>query len=78
MTDPADLPAVDLLAAFAARRLSPVEALDAVLARIERAEPSLCALYALDPDGARAAARESEARWLRGEARGLEGVACSL
>ena len=78
MTDPADLPAVDLLAAFAARRLSPVEALDAVLARIERAEPSLCALYALDPDGARAAARESEARWLRGEARGLEGVPATI
>ncbi|MFM8989439.1 MAG: amidase, partial [Alphaproteobacteria bacterium] len=78
MTDPADLSAVDMLAAFAARRLSPVEVLEAVLARIDRAEPSLRALYAPDPDGARAAARESEARWLRGEARGLEGVPATI
>ena len=50
--DPADLTAVELLDAYAAKRLSPVEAMRAVLARVERREPQLKALYALDPDGA--------------------------
>ena len=43
----------------------PVEATRAVLAHIERWEPSLKATYALDPEGALAAARESEARWMK-------------
>ena len=38
-----------------------------MLAHIERWEPSLKATYALDPEGALAAARESEARWMKGE-----------
>jgi aspartyl-tRNA(Asn)/glutamyl-tRNA(Gln) amidotransferase subunit A len=76
--DAADLSAQELLAAFAARRLSPVDALDAVLARIEACEPSLHALYAFDPDGARAAARASEERWRRGEALPLDGVVATV
>jgi aspartyl-tRNA(Asn)/glutamyl-tRNA(Gln) amidotransferase subunit A len=67
--------AVELLRGFRDRTLSPVEALDACLARIERAEPELNAFCLLDPEGARASARESEARWARGEPRGLlDGV----
>lgn len=78
MTDPADLSAADLLDAYAARRLSPVEVLDAVLARVARCEPALNALYAPDPEGARAMARESEKRWRDGTARGLEGVPVTI
>lgn len=60
---------------FAARRLSPVELTRACLDRIERLEPTLHAFVALDPEGALAAARASETRWLRGEAKGpLDGI----
>ncbi len=63
---PADFSACDLREAFAAGRLSPVEALEAVLRRVEKLEPGLMALWGEDFAGARAAARESEARWRRG------------
>ena len=39
MTDPADLDAVELLDAYRARTLSPVEATSAVLVRIARLDP---------------------------------------
>ena len=64
--NPADMSAVDLRAAFERRTLSPVEALEAVISRVERLEPCLMALWAIDFDGARVAARESEARWMKG------------
>jgi aspartyl-tRNA(Asn)/glutamyl-tRNA(Gln) amidotransferase subunit A len=51
---------------FANRTLSPVEAIGAVLALVERWEPKLRATYAFDPEGAYAAARASEARWREG------------
>ena len=60
-----DWSAAELSAAYAARTLSPFEATQAVLAHIERWEPHLCALYALDPERALAGARASEARWVR-------------
>ncbi len=60
-----DWSAAELSAAYAARRLSPVEATEAVIAHIARWEPRLQALYAYQPEQARAAARESEARWQR-------------
>lgn len=78
MTDPADLSAAALLAAYAARRLSPVEVIDAVLARVATAEPRLHALYALAPDEARSAARASEARWRAGAALPLDGVPATI
>lgn len=79
MTALHDLSAAELGEAFRRRELSPVEVTDAVLAHIDRWEPTLCATWALDPDGARAAARASEARWLRGEALGpLDGVSCTI
>lgn len=78
MTDPqqpADLPAVDLVAAYRSGELSPVEVVAAVLARVEAWEPKLCATYAVDPDGAREAARAAERRWRAGEPAGpLDGV----
>lgn len=71
----ADLTAIDLLARYRDRSVSPVEVIEQVLDRVNSLEPKLAATYALNPDDARAAARESEARWLRGDPAGpLDGV----
>ncbi len=70
----ADLTATDLLSQYRAGALSPVEVIEDVLARVEELEPKICATYALDPDGARAAARASERRWRDGSAGLLDGV----
>jgi aspartyl-tRNA(Asn)/glutamyl-tRNA(Gln) amidotransferase subunit A len=79
MTDLADFSAVDLLAAYRAKTISPVEVTKAVLARIEAWEPRLNATWALDPEGALAAARRSEARWRNGEPTGtLDGVPITI
>jgi aspartyl-tRNA(Asn)/glutamyl-tRNA(Gln) amidotransferase subunit A len=69
-----DLSAAALLALYARREASPVDVLRAVLQRIERCEPKIAALWALDAEGALAAARASEARWRKGEALALDGV----
>lgn len=74
----ADWSATDLLSAYAARSLSPVEVIRAVIARIEACEPRLKALYAFDPEAAMREARASEARWMRGDARALEGVPATI
>ncbi|MDP3408429.1 amidase [Bosea sp. (in: a-proteobacteria)] len=74
MPNPADLSAVELLEAYRSKTLSPVEAVDAVIARIEAWEPQIKALYAYQPDVARAAAKTSEARWMSGQALPLDGV----
>src|ERR1700752_360847 len=74
-----DLSAVDMIAGFRARQFSPSEVLDDVLAHIELWEPHIKALYALDPDGARAAAEASTERWLKGEGAGaLNGVPVTI
>ena len=79
MTDLADLSAVALVEAYRARRLSPVEVVDAVIARIDAWEPQLNALWAYDPDAARAGARQSEARWAKGEPLGaIDGVPLTI
>jgi aspartyl-tRNA(Asn)/glutamyl-tRNA(Gln) amidotransferase subunit A len=59
----ADLSAVELIDRFANRTVSPVEALEAVLALVGRWEAHLHATYAFDPEGACGAAQASEARW---------------
>src|SRR5215510_10500505 len=61
------LGAAELAALYRRREASPVEAVRAVVAHIERCEPKLQALYAYDPEAALAAARDSEARWRSGE-----------
>ena len=77
--EPQDLSALDLLAAYRQKKLSPVEATGAVLAHIGRWEPKLKAPYRLDPEAALAAARASEARWQRGEPMGaLDGVPITI
>jgi aspartyl-tRNA(Asn)/glutamyl-tRNA(Gln) amidotransferase subunit A len=79
MTALHDMTAGELLAAYQSRKLSPVEALDAVIARIEAWEPKLKALYAPDFDGARKEARASERRWQQNAPKGaLDGVPITI
>lgn len=61
-----------------AREISSVELALRSLARIAAVNPGLNALIALDPDGALAAAAESDRRIARGEARPLEGLPISI
>jgi aspartyl-tRNA(Asn)/glutamyl-tRNA(Gln) amidotransferase subunit A len=74
-----DMTAVELLAAYKSKKLSPVEAVDAVIARIEAWEPRLKALYAPDFGNARKAAQESHKRWQAGRPQGaLDGVPITI
>jgi aspartyl-tRNA(Asn)/glutamyl-tRNA(Gln) amidotransferase subunit A len=67
--------AVELVDGYRKGEFSPVEVIESVLARVEAGEPKLRATYALDPEGARQAARESQRRWGRGQPAGpLDGV----
>lgn len=72
--DPAGWSAADLLAGFRSGRLDPVEAVEAVLARMDAVDGELHAVVARLDDRARAAAVESSRRWKAGEARPLEGM----
>ena len=75
----ADIAASDLADAYKKLTLSPVEVLDAVLARIAICEPHLNALWMIDSDGAYAAARSSEQRWHNGTSIGpLDGVPITI
>jgi aspartyl-tRNA(Asn)/glutamyl-tRNA(Gln) amidotransferase subunit A len=68
------LSATDLIAAYRARELSPVEVTEAMLGHI-RSLGELNAFCLVDDGAARADARASEARWGRGEPAGpLDGV----
>ncbi|MDP2375819.1 amidase [Reyranella sp.] len=79
MTHIHDMSAVELLAAYKSKKLSPVEAVDAVIARIEAWEPKLKALYAPDFGNARKAASESTKRWQKGAPQGaLDGVPITI
>ena len=72
---PHKLSAVELIAAYRARKLSPLEAMKDVLERVARYEPHIKATYLLNPDRALADAKASEARWIRSEPLGpLDGV----
>jgi aspartyl-tRNA(Asn)/glutamyl-tRNA(Gln) amidotransferase subunit A len=74
-----DLSAIDLIAGFRARQFSPAEVLDDLLAHVAVWEPHIRALYAFDPEGARAAARASTERWQKGEPIGaLDGVPVTI
>jgi len=71
--------ATDLAAAIRARRVSPVEAVEAVLRRIERVNPTLNAYCTVVAESAREAARAAEAAVVRGDALGpLHGVPFSV
>lgn len=57
---------VDLAALFEQRAVTPLEAVEVYLSRIERLNPRLNAFLSVDADGARAAALASGARWAAG------------
>src|SRR5437899_12826088 len=74
-----DLSARDLIAGCRANQCSPSEVLEDVLAHIAVWEPHIKALYAFDPEGARATARASTERWQKGEPAGLlDGVPATI
>jgi len=71
--------AAELSAIYRSKAVSPVEALNAILARAEVVNPRINALTVVDAEPALAAARASEARWWRGEALSpLDGVPVSI
>ena len=82
MTPPSTLAestATELLQLYRSRAASPVEATQAVLARIERLNPALRAFCWVDGEAALQAARASEARWQAGAPCGvLDGVPTSI
>ena len=77
-TDPALMSAETLLALYARRALSPVEALQAVMRRVAELNPWVNAFAAMNPR-ALAASGESEARWAAGRPIGpLDGVPATV
>ena len=73
------LPATELVARYQTRALSPVDVTRAVLDRIDALNPKLNAYCLVDAVGAMAAARASEARWLKGAPAGpVDGVPTSI
>ncbi|MEJ8574091.1 amidase [Microbaculum marinum] len=70
-SDISSFTAHELLTHFRHRSLSPVEVTRDALERIERFEPRINAFVVVDSEAALAAARASEARWLKGEPIGL-------
>ncbi|HYJ66788.1 MAG TPA: amidase [Nocardioidaceae bacterium] len=79
MDDIALLSATELVRRYAAGELSPVDATQAALDRVDAYDSSVNALCLVDPDRALAAARESEARWARGEPVGaVDGVPTTI
>lgn len=74
-----ELSAVEIAAAVRARKVSPVEVTRAVLDRIERLNPSLNAFCVVQADEAVAAAKQVEAKIMRGDDAGpLAGVPTSI
>ena len=78
-TDVAYASAVELLQLYRNKALSPVEVTRALLDRLDSLEPKINAFCLVDRDGALAAVRASEARWLHGEQTGaLDGVPVTI
>ncbi|HKB55064.1 MAG TPA: amidase [Ramlibacter sp.] len=79
MSDLTQMPVTELSRELSARRLSPVELVDAFLARIAAREPRLHAFVAVYADDARLAARGAEAAIRAGHAVGpLHGIPIAL
>jgi aspartyl-tRNA(Asn)/glutamyl-tRNA(Gln) amidotransferase subunit A len=75
VSEPQWLTAAEIGAAYAARRLSPVELVQALLARVEAQNPRIGAFIRVDAEGALDAARQAEKDILSGRSRGpLHGV----
>src|SRR5258706_6137165 len=74
-----DLSAIDLIAGFRAKQISPSEVLEDVLTHIAVWEPHVKALYAFDPEGARATAKASTERWQNDQPIGpLDGIPVTI
>jgi Asp-tRNA(Asn)/Glu-tRNA(Gln) amidotransferase A subunit family amidase len=79
MNDLTFLPIVTMAQRIREKQISPVELVDAHLAKIERLNPRLNAFIELDADRARQQARVAEAEIMSGKARGpLHGVPISI
>ena len=75
MKDILSLDVTGLVAAYRERKLSPREAIGAVLDGIDRLNPAVNAFCLVDREGALKAAAASEKRWAKGNPSGpLEGV----
>jgi len=73
------LAATEMVAAYRARSLSPVEVAQSVLAQVDRWEPYLHALFLLRPERLLEDARASEKRWASGAPLGpIDGVPVTL
>lgn len=71
--------AAELSAAYASRALSPVEVVQATLARMAAWEPRIHAMYRVDADRALAIAKAAESRWHAGNPLSpLDGVPVTL
>jgi aspartyl-tRNA(Asn)/glutamyl-tRNA(Gln) amidotransferase subunit A len=78
-TDLCYMPATDLAVAIRTKQVSPVEVINAVLARIEQLNPRLNAFCLVTADTARQAAQAAEQAVMRGEPLGpLHGVPVSI
>ena len=79
MSRPADLTATELIAAYRAGELSPLEATEDVLERIDEHNPQVRAFCLVDADGALTPGKASEQRWQREQPQGLlDGVPTSI
>ena len=79
MTTPADLAATQLVAAYRAGELSPVEATQDALDRIDQLDRQVRAFCLVDADRALEAAKTSEQRWQQGLPQGpVDGVPVSI
>jgi aspartyl-tRNA(Asn)/glutamyl-tRNA(Gln) amidotransferase subunit A len=79
VSDVSQLGASELVRLYRRRELSPVAVMRDALDRIANFEPIINAFVLVDADGALAAARASEARWTKGEPKGLlDGVPVTI
>lgn len=79
MTDLHHLSAAKLASLYAKRKLSPVEATEAVFARIDAWDASLNAMYLVHREPALKAAKDSEKRWKKGKPlSAIDGVPITL
>jgi aspartyl-tRNA(Asn)/glutamyl-tRNA(Gln) amidotransferase subunit A len=78
-TDPSALSATELLDAYAARQMTPIEVVESNLQRIERFDPRLNAFTCVLAEQARKDAQASAARWAQGKPAGaLDGVTVAV
>ena len=70
--------ATELLSAYKRGKLSPVEVVKTLLARIDQINPKINAFVTRTDDMALAAAKESEKAFQKGKPRALEGVPVAI